>query len=265
MAEVSLTGGSFSYGDKQVFEGVNMGVSSGEVFCILGPNGCGKTTLLRCLGGSLRLREGIVHLDKVDLSNMKPEEIARKISFIFQEHETPFPYSVMEIVCMGRAPHLSIFGSPSSRDRKIAEEALGMVGMLHLRDKPYTQISGGERQLVLIARTLAQQPEIIMMDEPTSHLDFKNQIVVLQIINKLAEKGIAIMMTSHYPDHALLFSSQVALMKKGNFLDVGKPADVMTDESLTEVYDMEVSVVSIENSDNGQNLKLCVPKLNEKP
>ena len=244
VANLSLTKGCFSYGERQIFGGINLAVSRGEVFCILGANGCGKTTLLRCLGGSLQLQQGCVRLEQEDLGNMKPEEIARKIGFVFQEHETPFPYSVMEMVCMGRAPHLNLFGSPSADDKEIAEEALDRVGMLHLKDKAYTQISGGEKQLVLIARTLTQQPDIIMMDEPTSHLDFKNQVVILQIVNRLAQQGMAVLMTSHFPDHALLFSSRVALMKGGKLLNVGKPEEVMTDKTLGEIYGMEVSLIS---------------------
>lgn len=262
MADISLSNGGFSYNGKQIFSGINLSVSRGEVFCILGANGCGKTTLLRCLSGSLRLQQGRVCLGKVDLRSMKPEAVARKIGFIFQEHEIPFPYSVMEIVCMGRAPHLNLFSSPTDIDVKIAEEALKSVGMLHLKDKPYTQVSGGEKQLVMIARTLAQQPEIIMMDEPTSHLDFKNQVVILQVVNRLAQQGIAVLMTSHYPDHALLFSSQVALMKDGRFLNIGKPEEVMTDKALGNVYGLEVSLVSAKDPYTDRDLKLCVPRLN---
>ncbi|MDD3270146.1 MAG: ABC transporter ATP-binding protein [Syntrophomonadaceae bacterium] len=237
-----------------------MEVSRGEVFCILGANGCGKTTLLRCLSGSLYLHRGFVRLGKSDLRSMKPDAIVKKIGFIFQEHEIPFPYSVMEIVCMGRAPHLSLFGSPSNGDKEIAEEALSSIGMLHLKDKPYTQVSGGERQLILIARTLAQQPDIIMMDEPTSHLDFKNQIIILQIVNQLAQQGIDVLMTSHFPDHALLFSSRVALMKEGNFLNVGKPENVITNRTLEEIYGIGVNVISVNDPSTGKELKLCVPK-----
>jgi iron complex transport system ATP-binding protein len=202
-------------------------------------------------------------LEDTELNTMKPEEIAKKIGFIFQEHETPFPYSVMEIVAMGRAPHLGFFDSPSARDNEIAEEMLNMVGLIHLKDKPYTQISGGERQLVLIARTLAQQPDIIMMDEPTSHLDFKNQTRVLQIVSKLAQQGMTVVMTSHQPDHALLFSSRVALMKDGQFIGTGKPSEVMTDDTLARVYDMEVSIVSVSDPNTRRDLTLCVPRLTE--
>lgn len=260
-AAISLIDGRFSYDDREIFRDINLEVSPGEVVCILGANGCGKTTLLRCLSGSLSLEQGSLFLGKEELSRMKPDAIARKIGFVFQEHETPFPYSVMEIVCMGRAPHLGLFSSPSDGDRKIAEEALSRVGMLHLRDKPYTQVSGGERQLVLIARTLAQQPDIIMMDEPTSHLDFKNQVTILQIAKQLARQGMAVLMTSHYPDHALLFSSRVVLMKEGSFISVGEPAEVMTAETLGEIYGMEVNLISARDPGTGRNLKLCVPRL----
>lgn len=260
-AAISLINGCFSYGDREIFHELNLEVSPGEILCILGANGCGKTTLLRCLGGSLTLKQGKVSLGNEDLSRMKPEAIARKVGFVFQEHETPFPYSVMEVVCMGRAPHLGLFGSPSESDRKIAETALNRVGMLHLQDKPYTQVSGGERQLVLIARTLAQQPDIIMMDEPTSHLDFKNQVTILKIVNQLARQGMAVLMTSHYPDHALLFSSRVALMKEGAFISVGDPAEAITAATLGEIYGMEVSLISAKDPGTGRDLKLCVPRI----
>jgi iron complex transport system ATP-binding protein len=161
---------------------------------------------------------------------------------------------------MGRAPHLPLFAMPSPHDTEIAKEKLDLVGMYHLKAKPYTQISGGERQLVLIARTLAQEPEVILMDEPTSHLDFRNQVIILQIINRLAEKGLAVLMTSHLPDHALLFSSRVALMKNGNFLAVGKPFDVMTAESLREIYGIEVRMITVADPDSRGTVKLVFPR-----
>jgi iron complex transport system ATP-binding protein len=137
-------------------------------------------------------------------------DIARRIGFVFQEHSSPFPYSVIDVVSMGRAPHLRLFSAPTRKDLQIAEEALDMVGMHHLKDKLYTQISGGERQLVLIARTIALQPDVILLDEPTSHLDLKNQTLILRMINKLARQGLSVMMSSHLPNHALLYSSKLA-------------------------------------------------------
>jgi iron complex transport system ATP-binding protein len=258
-ALINLNNGEFSYDNNIVFSRLDIEVHSAEVVCILGANGCGKTTLLRCLNGNLPLKKGNIYLENADITTMRIDEVARKVGFVFQEHHAPFPFSVLEVVRMGRAPHLSLFAMPSHRDTEIAEEKLDLVGMYHLRDKPYTQISGGERQLILIARTLAQEPNVILMDEPTSHLDFRNQTIVLQIINKLAEKGLAILMTSHLPDHAMLFSSRVALMKNGNFIAAGKPADVMTEESLREIYGIGVKMVAVKESEKGGTIKLVIP------
>jgi iron complex transport system ATP-binding protein len=255
-----MKNGEFSYGDKPVFLGLDLEVLKDEVTCILGANGCGKTTLLRCLNGSMRLNRGKIHLGNIDIYSMRTDEVARKIGFVFQEHTAPFPFSVLEVVRMGRAPHLKLFAMPSAQDTEIAGEKLNLVGMYHLKNKPYTQISGGERQLVLIARALAQEPEVILMDEPTSHLDFRNQTIVLQIVNKLAERGMAILMTSHLPDHALLFSSRVVLMKSGRFIVSGKPAEVMTEESLKEIYGIEVKMVNISDPYGTEMIKLVVPK-----
>jgi iron complex transport system ATP-binding protein len=256
---LKLQDGSFCYGDKDIFSGLNLAVNRGELLCVLGSNGCGKTTLLKCLTGSLKLGRGHVFLKDNDIHSMNSIEIARSMGFVFQEHSPPFPFSVMEVVQMGRAPHLRLFASPSPRDKAVAEKVLEKVGMLHLSKKPYTQISGGERQLVLIARTLAQEPEVILLDEPTSHLDFKNQTLVLRMIKKLAQNGLAVLMTSHLPDHALLFSSRVALMKSGRFLSVGKPEEVMTEESLKETYGIQVNLATVTDPGNGKTLKLVIP------
>lgn len=259
---VSLRGGGFSYGERSIFRGVDLDVMSGQVLCLLGANGCGKTTLLRCLSGSLSLNQGTVHLDGQLLSSLEPDQVARKIGFVFQEHRSPFPFSVLEVVRMGRAPHLRAFSSPSRRDTEIAERMLTRVGMLHLKSKPYTHISGGERQLVLIARTLAQEPEVIMLDEPTSHLDFRNQNLVLRIVNQLADNGMAVLMTSHMPDHALWYSDQVALMHDGHLITMGPPSEVMTESSLRETYDMNVQMPTIIDARTGEALRVVLPERN---
>ena len=161
---------------------------------------------------------------------------------------------------MGRAPHLGFFSSPSREDTNITLESLEAVEMSHLKDKPHTQISGGEAQLVFIARTLTQQPEAILLDEPTSHLDFKNQSLVLGMVDKLAqERKLTIVMTTHLPDHALLHSSRVALMNKGNFLAIGSPDEVMTEETLGKVYGMLVRIVTIDDPISGKRLKFVIP------
>ncbi len=257
---LKLQNGDFSYGERPIFTELNLEINKAEVLCILGANGCGKTTLLRCLNGSMRLSRGTVHLDGTDISSLNVEDVAKRIGFVFQEHTAPFPFSVLEVVRMGRAPHLKLFATPTHKDTEIALEKLELVGMLHLKDKPYTQISGGERQLILIARTLAQEPEIILMDEPTSHLDYRNQTIILQIVNRLAANGLGVLMTSHLPDHALLYSSRVALMKNGQFLSTGKPDEVMTDQSLKEIYGIDIKIVEVNDPYTHEPVKIVLPK-----
>lgn len=256
-----LEDGTFDYSGKAIFRYLNLEVLRGEILCILGPNGCGKTTLLHCLGGFLDLRNGCVKLNSTIVAKLSELELARKIAFVFQNHETPFPYSVLDVALMGRAPHIGIFSSPSRKDEAVAEDSLARVGIRHLKEKLFTRISGGERQLVLIARALSQEPEILLMDEPTSHLDFKNQTLILQTVNKLANQGLAIVMASHFPDHALLFSHKTALMKDGTFLATGLPSEIITDENLGALYDMEISVINTEDPYNGNKLTIAVPRL----
>jgi len=240
---------------------ITFDVRPGEVLCILGPNGCGKTTLLRCLSGALKLAKDTVWLDGTDISTLNVVELAKKIGFLFQEHTSSFPFSVLEVVRMGRAPYLGLFGSPSPADTGLALAALEKVGMLHLKNKPYTQISGGERQLVLLARTLAQEPEVILLDEPTSHLDFRNQALSLEMIRRLSKNGISMIMATHNPKHALLIPDKVALMKSGKFIAVGNSSEVITEDSLREIYGIQVKVFSVPDPQGSGTLKLCSPWL----
>lgn len=256
-----LEAASFAYPDRPIFADLSLEVAAGELVCLLGPNGCGKTTLLRCLGGALRPQRGRVVLEGVDLSTMAVDAIARRIGFVFQEHTPPFPFPVIEIVRMGRAPHLGFLSAPSAHDTLLAEESLDLVGMRHVRDKPYTQLSGGERQLVLIARTLAQQPAVVLLDEPTSHLDFHNEALVLGIVARLATQGLAVVMTTHRPDHALVYASRVALMRAGHFLAVGPPAEAMSEAQLRELYGIDVRILTGLDVATGRPIQACVPLL----
>jgi iron complex transport system ATP-binding protein len=258
---IELRGAAFSYGKHAVFSAVDLKVYSGEVLTILGPNGCGKSTLLRCIGGVLALGQGAVRLENIDLSTLDARARARKIALLFQDHSPSFPFAVLDVVSMGRTPYLSVFGAPSVQDIAIAEEALDQVGMSHLKCRPYTELSGGERQLVLLARTLAQQPAVILLDEPTAHLDFKNQVRSLQQIGALAERGVTMIMTTHDPNQAFLFPGRAALMRPGGSLAVGPPSEVITDESLSGAYGIGVAVLSIEHRERGE-LKFCTPWYN---
>lgn len=256
--KLNVKDATFSYDnmEENIFEDISFSLKDKEVFCILGPNGSGKTTLLKCINNLLELKKGSIFLDDRDIRRLNKREIAQGIGYIPQTHDPTFPFSIFDVVLMGRSAHLGPLSSPSDKDRAIAEETIEMLGISHLKDKPYTKISGGERQLVLFARTLVQQPKFLLMDEPTSHLDFGNQIRTMEIIEKLASTGLSIIMTSHFPDHAFLISSRVAIIKRGKFIDIGSPDDVITEKNLENAYGIEVKVVYI---DSGTNRKICVP------
>lgn len=238
------------------FHNVSFSLEDGEVMSILGPNGCGKTTLLKCLNGLYRLHRGRVSINDKDISLLTRADIAKAIGYVPQQHQPAFPFTVIDAVLVGRAPHLGLLESPGPQDIKIAEQSLESMGIIHLRDKPYTEISGGERQLVIFARVLAQQPSLLLLDEPTSHLDFGNQIRLLALVRKLAATGLPILMTSHFPDHAFLISNKVALMKKGEFINMGPPDVVITDNNLEDVYNIKIRVVQL---NAGINRRICVP------
>lgn len=258
-AILSIREGSFSYNRHKVFDNISFEVARGDFLSILGANGCGKTTLLSCLNGLLRLQEGEIWLKGENLADLDVTSRARHISFVFQEHNAPFPFTVTEVVGMGRAPFLGFFSAPSAADHEIVAETLDKVGIAHLRHKSYTQISGGERQLVLIARALTQQPEIILLDEPTSHLDFKNQAIVLKLLDKLSADGMTVIMTTHLPNHAMMFSNKVALMVDGRIRGFGDPAQVLTEASLRNTYGIDVKIFSATCETDGRTIKYCVP------
>jgi iron complex transport system ATP-binding protein len=238
------------------FSDISFTVEDGEVLSILGPNGCGKTTLLKCLNNLVKLHHGSIIINDRDISLLPRAEIARSIGYVPQLHQPVFPFSVLDAVLVGRTPHLGLLSSPGIQDIRIAEESLEDMGIFHLKEKPYTQISGGERQLVIFARVLAQKPALLLLDEPTSHLDFGNQVRLLKIVQRLSSTGLPIIMTSHFPDHAFLVSTKVALMQKGKFIDMGTPDGVITDSNLEKVYNIKVKVINV---DSGINRKICVP------
>jgi iron complex transport system ATP-binding protein len=225
---------------------VEFEAKSGELTAVLGPNGSGKTTLFKCISGLWPPQKGDVTFEGRSILGKPPSKIARIIAVVPQEHEPPFPYSVFEAVSMGRASHLGMFSTPSRLDCVKVEEAIEQVGIAHFKDRPYTRISGGERQLVLIARALAQEAPVILLDEPTSHLDFKNQVLVLRKVKEIAkQKSVAALMTIHDPNLAMLFSDQVVMIKDGCVVCRGTPHDVVTEANLSNVYGIDVSVVPV--------------------
>ena len=245
---------SFSYEDNLIFENISFSIKRGDVLCILGPNGTGKTTLIKCLNGLHDIDSGEILINGENIETLSFSQISKHIGYIPQSHVPSFPFTVFDVVLMGRAPYLNLTQSPRAEDEKIAIKSLKTLGIYDLKDKEYTNLSGGERQLVFLARVLTQQPDILILDEPTSHLDFGNQIKLLEIIDKLAEAGLSVIMSSHFPDHAFLSSTKVAIMKNKKFIDFGAPGDVVTEDNLKEAYSIDVKLIELD-----ENRKVCVP------
>lgn len=244
----------FGYGAKVVGRDVDLEVRPGEVLCLLGPNGSGKTTLFKTMLGLLAPQAGEVRLGGVPMADLSRQEIARCTAYVPQAHAAHFPFRVLDMVVMGRTAHLGLFAAPTREDHRKALEALEALGIDELAEAEYTRISGGQRQLALIARALAQDAPAIVMDEPTASLDFGNQVVVLCEVKRLAETGLAVLLSTHDPDHAFSVGNRVALLDGGRLIAQGAPHEVLTPERLHAVYG--VSVV-VERLSQGQTV--CAP------
>jgi iron complex transport system ATP-binding protein len=247
---------AFGFPQRTIGRDVSFSLARGEVLCVLGPNGGGKTTLFRTLLGLLPKHAGRIALDDAPLDALSRAEIARRIGYVPQGHAGYFAYSALEMVLMGRTAHLGAFAAPGKRDRDIAQGALEALGIAHLAHKPVTEVSGGERQLVLIARALAQQPRLLVMDEPTASLDFGNQVRVLERIGGLAAQGITILFSTHDPDHAFLCAGRALLLAEGRALEIGAPREVIRPDSLERLYRVSVRVLPLEGGGH-----TCLPSL----
>lgn len=236
-----------------VLDCINLVLGAGDIFCLLGPNGSGKTTLLRCLIGALRFEHGTVRINGAVPAGAR--QLARTLAYVPQASGDS-ALSLLDTVLMGRTPHLSPLALPGLRDRLIAHAALGRVGIGHLAQQPFNRSSGGERQLTLIARALAQQPRILLMDEPTASLDLGNQARMLRMIAALAEAGMAVLFTTHQPEHALLLGARVAILAKGRIAATGPAAAVLNAESLSSLYGTAIHMLTLEGVPMA-----CVPHL----
>ncbi|WP_436643514.1 ABC transporter ATP-binding protein [Microbaculum sp. FT89] len=250
---------TIGYPGHVVGRDMSLAVSAGEIVCLLGPNGSGKTTLFRTLLGLLPAKGGTARIDGSDIRALSRADIARRVAFVPQAHNAMFPYSILDMVTMGRTAHLGLFAQPTARDRKTALRALAALGIDDLAGADYTAVSGGQRQLALIARALAQNTAFVVMDEPTASLDFGNQALVLAQIRDLSRhQGKGVVLSTHDPDHALAIGDRVALLSDGGLIAVGPPADVLTAERLGAVYGVAVTVTRL---DDGRTV--CVPTLEE--
>jgi iron complex transport system ATP-binding protein len=257
MPLLEIQNASFAYpGFPATFHDVNFSVGQGQVFTILGPNGAGKSTLLGCLAGLRRLSAGQILLDGRELSAMSRRDVAALLGFVPQALSSVYAYPVLEYVVMGRAPYISSLRKPTAADYQLALSAVRSMGIEHLADRSYAELSGGERQQAAIARILVQDPRLILLDEPTSALDFGNQIKVIKMVRTLAQRGYSVIMTTHNPDHAVMLNDTVGVLDRDGTLRVGRAADIVTEEVLTAVYQTEVKISYVENV--GRNACLAV-------
>lgn len=247
--------------ERTIAAGLDLALDAGEVLCVLGPNGGGKTTLLKTLLGLLPPRAGAVYLEGAPLSAASRAQIARRIAHVPQVHEIRFSFTTEELVLTGRTARMGLFATPSQLDRAHARSALAALGMEALRTRPCDELSGGERQLVLIARALAQEARVLLMDEPTASLDVGNQARVLRVVRRLAAGGLAVVFSSHDPSHPFLCADQVALLAHGTFRAVGPTHEVLTREHLAACYGSDVRLVSVPESRS----PVCVLSLAEEP
>ncbi|MCY0389548.1 ABC transporter ATP-binding protein [Robbsia sp. Bb-Pol-6] len=226
----------FAYPHQRVLRGVDLIVEPGEVVALLGANGAGKSTLLRILLGLVRPTEGEVLLNGRPLRTFARREMAAHMAYVPQANVCPFPYRVREVVAMGRIGHTGMFAQPGRSDREAVGNGMERLGIQHLAERPYTEISGGERQLTLLCRAVVQGASMLVMDEPASALDFGNQARLLSRLRALADEGMAVLMSTHHPDHALVAADRAILLRDGRVLGEGRPAEILSDDALQTVY-----------------------------
>ena len=246
---------SFSYEERPVLRDISFRVEQGEFLSILGPNGVGKSTLFRCVLGLLSGYTGQVLVDGVDARQFSIRESARHIAYIPQSSHPIFNYRVFDIVLMGATSAVSVLRAPGREHTERCRWALEKVGISHLADRCYHRLSGGEQQLVMIARALVQNAPILMLDEPTANLDFGNQLRVLEQVRSLAREGYTVIQTTHHPEQSYLFSDRILALQNGRVLLEGAPSQLLTQQAIRDLYGVEVDVVSLYED----RARVCIP------
>lgn len=244
MAMVVFNNVALGYHHQPVLHNVSFTLQRGEMCCLLGANGCGKTTLMRTLLGLLPVLHGEIALAGKPLPQWSAAKLAQKVAYVPQAHNGPFSYSVIDMVTMGRSAHLGLFASLNLRDRQLALDTLETLGIAHLEQRRFPTLSGGERQLVLIARALVQQPELLVMDEPAASLDFGHQITLLKRIRQLKTAGITLLMSTHHPMHAKAVADTIVTLSPQVGALQGTPQQMLNSASLSRLY--QVSTEEIE-------------------
>ena len=249
---------SCGYGQTKIIDKASFKVHTGDFACIIGTNGCGKTTLLKTILGLLPSLEGSAFINDQDICALEPAQRAKLLAYIPQAHTPPFPYSVSDVVLMGRTPHIGNFSRISHEDKKIVWDALCLLGIEHLAQSAYTQLSGGQQQLCLIARAVAQDAQVLIMDEPTANLDFGNQQMVLSRMRQLSASGATVLMVTHDPHHALYCANKCIVVKDGSIKKTGTPDTIIIKETLEDIYHTPIDVQPVRTSDNSIH-RVCIP------
>ena len=248
---------TFAYDQAKVLDNISFELGSGQLTAVLGPNGAGKSTLFKCLLGLLKGYEGEILLDGSDIRHLDRRKMAVLAAYVPQSESPVFNYTVLDTVMMGTAGMLSPLRMPGKEQKETAGQAVEFLGIEHLADRGIQDISGGERQLVFLARAIAQKAKILIMDEPTANLDYGNQQLVLRHVRKMAEQGYTILMSTHNPEHALQYASQVLAIKDHTILAQGSTEKLLTEELIREIYGLEVRVLEIET--DGSKIRSCIP------
>lgn len=258
--QIKIEQADLGYGKRAILHDVSLTAETGRTLCLLGKNGAGKTTLFKSLLGILPVIAGKVRLNGSNISKLSRMDFARSVAYVPQARMLPFPFSVREVVLFGRTPHLPPFSVPGKDDKRIVDECLEMLHIAHLGNRTFTRLSGGEQQMVIIARALAQQPAFIIMDEPTSSLDFGNQTQVISIVNELKNQSLGIIMATHSPDQVFMCDADVAIVHDGKLWKQGYCNEVITEGLLHEIYNVDVTISDVVRN-AGQSRRICVPNI----
>jgi len=237
---------AYRHNGKTIMSDVSVDIKPGSVMAILGPNGAGKTTLLKLALGRLQPQEGQILLNGKALESYSRRELGRWIGLVPQGEHLPYDYSLMEYVVLGRAPYLKPLEMPGEADCQAAKQALEKVGLGAYHLRPVTRLSGGEQQMVLVARALAQQPKLLLLDEPTAHLDLKNKYRLIELLRKLVSQGVTILFTTHEPEIASILATDLVLIRDGHIIHTGTLDDTLTGDRLSDAYQMPVKVVKVD-------------------
>ncbi len=254
---ISVNHLKFSYGKHPVLKGIEFQLQEGNLVCVLGKNGAGKSTLFRCMLGLLTGYQGEIRVEHENIKDLTQQQMAQKMAYIPQTHRAVYSFPVRDMILMGTTASLKNFENPGPHQREMVERAMEQVKITELADRMVNELSGGEQQLVLIARALAQQTKILVMDEPCSSLDYGNQIRLMQAMKKLAEEGYLVIQSTHNPEHAFLFANQTLALLEGKVAGLGTPQEVLTEELLERMYGIPLKLYEV----GKENARVCIPKI----